>query len=903
MDSARFEDLLRAAESAPLDQEVALLREALGLWRGGALEDFVDEPFAQAEIARLEAIRMAALERRLDLDLAQGRHDSLLAELAPLVQANPLNERMRGQLMLALYRSGRQDHALRVFREGRRVLIEQLGVEPTPALRGLEEAILRHDSDLHLPSNALSEVATGQVTRAAARGSPRHVDAPIGRQSASRKAFIGRAGEVDRLRGLLTAARARWVTLTGPAGSGKTRLAVEVARQVGPDYRDGWAFVDLTRIDRAEQVASEVSAALGIQLDDPDDAQTALGDVLRPREQLLLIDNFEHVIAAAPLITFLLDRAPDLAVMLTSRAALGNPGEREYPVGTLLLPPADARWDSVAEADAVALFVDRARAVRPDFTVTDSNAKQVAQLCGHLDGLPLAIELAAARVDLLSPRGVLARLDQRLDLLATDRADTPQRHRSLRAAVDWSYHLLDAESRRAFAELAVFSGGFTVDTAEAVLSHPRRLIVDTVKTLVNASLVRPAGAPGDEPRFTMLETIREYAVMRLAETGRSDSIRAAHAQAYRAMAEEAEPQLRGPDQLRWVDLLYAELPNLRDAVQWGNDHDDPEQAVFTVAALWRFWQVRGLTHEARAHLEHLLTTSQMSDGARAAGHLGAARCAFHQGDLDAVRLHVGVCLPYHQREGDLYSASFASILLGAATGRAGDAGAGGVILREALDVARSSGDDWLQATCLGYLGMVLSAQRQHQAARSALEEGLRAVRELADARLVGWFLIGLGRTALAAGDAALARRRFEEALTLERRLGDAWSQAWALQGLASTALAEGDVSAAFTAAVDSVGPARDVHNRPATAAAMRIIATIAHHDGQDHLAATLLGAASVVYPNVRHAWTSEVDGVALLAAGTFASAVGNDVLQSHRARGRALSVEEALALATTELAR
>ena len=902
LDSARFEALFRAAESAPPDKQGELLREALDLWRGGALEDFVDEPFARAEITRLEAIRGAALERRFDFDLAQGRHVSLLAELGPLVQANPLNERIRGQLMLALYRSGRQDDALRVFREARRALVEQLGVEPTPALRRLEEAILRHDSDLLVPWNALSDVAAGHATTATTHGSPPQVGAGAGRRSTTRRAFVGRAGDVDRLRGLLTGARSRWVTLTGPAGSGKTRLAVEVATQVGHGYRDGWAFVDLTRIDTADQVALETAAALGIHLEDLDDAETALGDVLRPRQQLLLIDNFEHVVAAAPLIARLLDRAPDVAVMLTSRSAVGGRGEREYPVAPLSVPRADARWDTVAEADAVALFMDRARAVRPDFTLTETNAQQVAQLCTRLDGLPLAIELAAARVDLLSPRSVLARLDQRLDLFATDLPETPERHRSLRAAVDWSYELLDADSRRAFAELAVFSGGFTVDCAEAVLSHPRRLLVDTVKTLVNSSLLKPVGAAGDEPRFAMLETIREYAGMRLTETGRSDSIRARHAQSYRAMAEEAEPQLRGPDQMRWVELLYAELPNIRDAVQWGKDQDDPEMALLTVAALWRFWQVRGLTHEARAHLEDLLTHPHLSDTARAAGHLGTARCVFHQGDLDAVTLHVGACLPYYQAAGDLYSAGFAAILLGAATGRAGDADTGAGILREALTVARSIGDDWLQAMGLGYLGMVLSAQRQHQRARSALEEGLRAARELADTRMVGWFLIGLGRTALAAGDPSLAQGRFEEALTLARRLGDAWSQAWALQGLATTALAEGNVSVALTSAIDSVGLARDVHNRPATAAAVRIIATIAHDAGHDPLAATLIGAASVVHSGAPHPWTFDVDGVARLEAATLANAVGNDAMRSHRARGRALTIEEALTLATATLA-
>ena len=914
VDARRFERLLTRASGVPPGDEAALLREGLALWRGPALQDFVDEPFAQADIARLEALRLSAYERRLELDLAAGRHDSVLAELLSLVQTNPLNERLRGQLMLALYRCDRQSDALRVYREGRRVLVDQLGVEPTPSLRRLEEAILRHDPGLRSHVSAAGRVSPSVTPpprrprdrrgeepapqadrpRASAGGTGRQGPQPAGD-------FVGRAKELEQLHRLLREDGVRWVTLTGPAGAGKTRVAVELAARLSEEYDEGWTFVDLTRVSDPGLIAAEICATIGVLVDDPSTAGRALAEVLGSRRQLFVLDNFEHVLAGASLVGSLLDQAPGTAVVVTSRASLHGSGEREFSVAPLDVPDPAAPLETLAAADAVALFENRARLVRPEFALTASTAPQVAELCAHLDGLPLAIELAAARSDLLSPRALVARLDRRLDLLVTDSELVPARQRSLETAVDWSYRLLDDRAQAVFCDLAAFQGGFTVDTAEKVV--PVTGLVDVVTTLRSANLLRAAGAAGDEPRVAMLETIREFGLARLSAGGRRAQVYGAHARAFSDLAAEAEAQLRGPDQMRWLELIRADLPNIRQAVDWLVDDGAPEDAVLILASLWRFWQARGLTHEARPRLEALLAQRDLAQAARAAGHLGIARCAFHQGDFAAVRDHVAACLPHYRRNHDDYSVGFALMLVGAASGRTGDAEGGAALLREGLELAVSCQDHWLHACGLGYLGMVLSAQGRHESARFALEEGLRGCRDLGDVRLVGWFLIGLGRSALAAGDPASGRRRFEEALDWERRLGDGWSEAWALQGLASAALAEGDLAAALDRAVRSLGPARRSHNRPATAAALRTLATIADRQVELTLAAQLLGAASVVYDEARRLWRPDADGVAVVDAASLVGSLGRQAFDEHWARGRAMTTEESVAVVTRSLLR
>ncbi len=711
--------------------------------------------------------------------------------------------------------------------------------------------------------------------------------------------MFGRGDDLARLRQLLCDDGVRCLVLTGPAGIGKTRLAIEAATRLGPQFREVWGLVDLTRVDDPTRVAAEMCSVLGVPADEAQGTAEALADALGSREQLLVLDNFEHLGSAAPWVSKLVAAARRLTVLVTSRSSLPGLDGVEYVVSPLELPAPDAGLEDLAVNPAVAMFLDRARLVRPDFGFSDFTAPTVAQLCVRLDGLPLAIELAAARVDMLSPRAMLARLDERLDLLSTDHHTQPARHRSLREAVDRSYQLLDRSTRDVFDDLAVFTGGFTLDTAGTVVTPTDGRLLDAVARPRTASLVRADGAPGDEPRFTMLESIRAYAADRLAASGRHEEVMASHARTYARLVEDAEPELRGPDQLRWLDLVQAELPNIRDAVGWFAGHDDPDTAVAMMGSLWRFWQVRGLTRAARDRLEELTSLPALSDAGRAAGHLGIARCAFHQGDHTAVHERVARCLPYYRGHDDVF-AGFGLVLLGATTGRAGGDG-GEALLQEALDLATRCHDEWLQAISRVYLGMAMSAQGHHQRATFTIEEALRGAREVGDARMVAWSLVMLGRTALAAGEPDRASRRLEEALVWERRVRDAWGEAWVLQGLAAVALARSEVTAALGLAVSSLGPARRSNNRPATAAALRLLATVAERRGEPLVAAQLLGAADVQPDEGRRFWMPETDGVPVIDMAALTMLHGDATVEEHWARGRGLTTDDAVALVTRSL--
>ena len=898
LDAARFQCLLLGAEAARGQDESQLLSQALGLWRGGALEDFADEPFAQPEIARLERLRTQALVRRCELDLQAGRHLAVLGELEALVQAYPTDERMRGQLMLALYRSGRQSDALRIFRVGRRTLVEQLGVEPSDPLHRLHDAILRHDKSLDLDRPATPDDPSNAGAGHASHASdlPDAVLRPLASRPGE-TAFVGRTAELGRLRHLVHEDAARLVTLTGPAGTGKTRLAAELTSQLVPHYEHGAMIVDLTTVPDPELVPSAVCAAFRLRPGAPVDATATLGRFLSTRRQLLVLDNFEHLLPAAGVVTHLLTSAPGLTVVVTSRTPLGIAQEHVAPVPPLTVPGYGAAPDVVAATDAVVLFLERARSARPGFELTDTSTSTVGQLCSRLDGLPLAIELAAARVDLMSPGAILTRLDQQLDLLADERAGRPARHRSLRAAIDTSYDLLDQREQDVFCDLSVFSGGFTVATAEQVVSPGHRLLVDVVRSLLRASLLHPAGTPGDEPRFEMLQTVRTYSRDQLEQTGRSARMRDAHASAFGALAEDAEPQLRGPDQLRWLDLMQAELPNIRQALQWAVRSGNVDTGLYTAAHLWRFWQVRGHTHEARRHLEAMLAEPSGSAEARASGNLAVAQCAFVNGDLNVVREHLAAAMEVHRRSGDTRSVAFGLVLLGASAGRAGDADHGEPLLHEAIDQAAAVGDDWLVAMGLGYLGTTVSSQGRYTEARHRLEDGLRGVRQCGDSRLVGRFLANLGQVALAAGDLVGARRRFSEALTWERRLADHWSEAWTLQGLARVAIQDAATAEAVDLIIQSLTSADRAQSPPATAAALGLLSTVAFTTGRPRLAAELLGAASLVSPHTQFDWSLEPHPPTGVTDATLRASLGPERYDEHWATGRAQTTDHIIATA------
>ena len=606
LDLHRFERLVIEARGAAPPAGAQNLRDALALWRGPPLADFTYEPWAQAEIGRLEELRLEALQERIDADLALGRHADLIGEVELLVAQHPLLERPRGQLMLALYRSGRQADALEAYRDARETLVAQLGIEPGSALRHLEQAILNQDPALDVsprpPARALRALSTS---------------------------FVGRKRELREIRALLLRPDVGVLTLTGAAGTGKTRLAVEVAAGVDNDFPGGVVLVELAPIADADLVATTIAGALGLGEGLERGSLEALVASLRGRRALLVLDNFEQVLDAAAMLTELLAGAPGLTLLVTSRAPLDISQERIYPVAALQLPdPSHAlEVDRLRRTEAVRLFVARARDIRPDFELSELNADAVAELCVRLDGLPLALELAAARIKLLSPRHVLERLGVKLEVLkAEPGAGLPERHRTLRAAIEWSYDLLGAEEQALFTSLGVFVGGFTLDGAKAIAGDLEHDVVAGVESLLNNSLLRTAPMAAGEPRFGMLETIREYASERLLERGDGRAVRRRHAGFYLALAEEAEPALLGPQQLSWLERLDAERDNLRAALTWATEENEADVGLRMGAALWRYWQLRGSDSEGRERLERLLARRGGSKGVAVYGS-GASRIA------------------------------------------------------------------------------------------------------------------------------------------------------------------------------------------------------------------------------------------------------------------------------------
>ena len=412
------------------------------MWRGPPLSDLAFESFAQGEIARLEELRLAALERRFERDLADGRHADLIGQLTAALREHPLRERFTAQLMLALYRAGRQADALAAFQDARSRLVEELGLEPGEELKALQRRILEHDPALDL------------ATRARRRTS----------LPASPSSFVGRRRELEHLRELLQRRGPRLLTLTGAGGTGKTRLALEIARRLEDGFADGACFVPLAAVGDGELVAPAIAQALGVRPGPGQSIAEALKAFVRERDLLLILDNFEHLLDAAPIVSELLAAAPELTVLATSRTYLNLYGESEYAVPPLGL-----------EVEAISLFAERARAARTDFAPTDGNAAAIAAICARLDGLPLAIELAAARIRTLSPAEILARLERRLELLTGGPRDVHARQRTLRDTLRWSYDLLPAREQRLFARLGVFAGGWSARAADAVCGgRPRR---------------------------------------------------------------------------------------------------------------------------------------------------------------------------------------------------------------------------------------------------------------------------------------------------------------------------------------------------------------------------------------------------------------------------------------------
>ena len=510
--------------------------------------------------------------------------------------------------------------------------------------------------------------------------------------------FIGREALVAEIRDRLAQPAVRLLTLTGPGGAGKTRLALQVAAEELGAYRDGVWFVQLAPVASVTLVAATIAGALGVRESPAETIESSLRAYLRPRQLLLLLDNFEHVVDASPLVSDLLSSSPEIRVLVTSRAPLHLSGEYELPVPPLALPSSEGtlRLDDALASEAVRLFVDRARAVQNHFEVTEENVEAIVAICRRLDGLPLAIELAASRVRLLPPKAILARLDSRLTLLTGGGRDLPERQQTLRGAIAWSHDLLEPAQQTLFRRLAVFAGGWTIDAAEAVAgfgADPPLPVFDGLDALHDTSLIRAQEGIGADaradPRFAMLQTIQEFASEQLATSGELGQAKEAHASWFLELALSAEPHLPGPSAVSWLDRLESEHDNLRGALDWLRTQGDAERAVTLAAALWRFWWLRGHIAEGRFELETALAvTSPMASAARNSALDGAGVLAETQGDYDrAEALH-----------------------------------------REALTISRDRGDRTGIARALGNLGVVAFDRGEDDQATALLEESLALAR-------------------------------------------------------------------------------------------------------------------------------------------------------------------------------
>ncbi len=620
---------------------------------------------------------------------------------------------------------------------------------------------------------------------------PVHLPAPT-------TSFIGRESEVAAVCGLLRRKDVRLVNLTGPGGVGKTRLALQVAADMADEFEHGVCFVGLSPVVDPGMVVSAIAQTLGVSESVGQVLTTTLIEYIHDRQLLLVLDNFEHVMSASPIIADLLMAARRLKVLVTSREILRIYGEHEYNVPPLELPDLKRLPDleRLRQCAAITLFVERAQAIKPGFELSPDNSRAVSEICARLDGLPLAIELAAARIRLFSPHEMLIRLTNRLALLTSGGKGMPERQRTLRGTIDWSYELLDGHEKRLFARLGVFVGGHTVGAAETVCNADGVLkpdVASVLTSLLEKSLVQPRRGSVDESRFAMLETIREYALERLAEAGEASEIWRRHSDYYLTLAEVAELELRGPDQAEWLERLEREHDNLRAALGWSLQNGQVEKALRLGAALWTFWYWRGYLSEGRMWLEGALATalgSMIPAVVRAKALHGAGMLACAQGDLRRSLNLLEISLELWRELGDKQGLAFVLNGLGTATYNQGDLEQSAKYQEESLALCRELSNKWGIAAALNGLGELARCRGDYTEAQSLYQESLALRRELNNRVGIAVVLHNLGHVAAYQNDYLQAGALFAEALSMAREMGDLQCLAECLTGLAGVLVAE-----------------------------------------------------------------------------------------------------------------
>jgi predicted ATPase/class 3 adenylate cyclase len=715
--------------------------------------------------------------------------------------------------------------------------------------------------------------------------------------------LIGREQQVTDAVTLVQREDIRLVTLTGAGGTGKTRLALQVAAELVADFEDGVFFVDLAAITDPHLFIPTVGQTLSVREKPGQSLDETLNDYLRDKRLLLVLDNFEQLLDAASGVSGLLAGAPNLKALVTSRAPLHLSGEHEYPVPPLAVPDLDASEPlaTLAAYEGVQLFLERAQAVKPDFELTSENAPAVADICARLDGLPLAIELGAARVRILSPQALLGRLSERLALLTGGARDAPARQRTLRDTIEWSYGLLSASEQRLFARLSVFLGGGTIDAAEAVCDPASELgvaLFDGVASLVEKSLLRHDEGPAGEPRFFMLETIREYALDRLERGGEGELLRQRHANYFVALAEEAEPEILAADQIVWLERLEAERDNFRAALGWSLEQGDTELALRLIGSLRRAWVARGHLSETRRWLEAAFAPSAaVPPQVEAKALYGLGRVALVEGDYEQAIPSLERSARLFRKIGEAEGLVFSLADLGfiaTVQGRHADAQR---FADEALAEAKAAGNERTIAAALHSIACTKLDVGEYGEARSLFEQSLALRRNLGDKRNIANSLCYLGSVALLDGDYDGATALLDESLALGRELGNLLIVSAALANESLVALAAGHAGRAAALCIEGLVLSHELGDKRTTVEFLHALAGVAAVQAEPGQAARLSGAAESLHAviNAPPSPAERMVGERFLPVAR--AAVDDESFEAAWAQGRRMNYDAAVAYA------
>jgi predicted ATPase/DNA-binding SARP family transcriptional activator len=805
-DVGEFERLIDRSRGEQPRDAAATLRAALALWRGPPLVDVEYELWAQPEIARLEDLRLAALDARIAADIELGEHARVVSELESLVVEHPLRERLHGQLMLALYRCGRQARALEVYRVGRRMLVEELGLEPGPALQRLEQEILNQSVGLE----------------PGAAGGAHRLPTPPNRT-------LGRTEEVGGLVAELRAGATRIVTLTGPGGVGKTRLALETARVAQAHFVDGARFVSLAALERPEDVAPAIVGTLGIPPLPGELPAENVERFLAGKHLLLVMDNFEHLLPAASLVADVVGACPSVTVLATSREPLDLQAEHRHPVAPL------------APAAAVGLFGERAGARDPAFRLDDDNAVAVAEICRRLDGLPLAIELAAARCGLLSPPEIAARLDSALDDLGGGVRDAPARQRTLRATIAWSYELLDENERRVFERFAVFAGGATVAAAQQVTGAD----ATTLEHLVAKNLlVRRRPQPDGATRLIMLRTIRAFAAEQLAAAPDCVAVRGRHYRCYLELAEA-----HGPQRVLWSAhghvhhaALDADIDNIHAALGWAIERGDAAAALGLCVAVGHYWLLRSRYLDASSRIDEALAIPRSEPLAdlrvRALRVKTYSLRPVGRGDEQLAIMEEAEALARELGNADVLAETLRVRADREGTWHHGDVAR--AYAAEAMALSVAAGDDWGVAMGTHTLAMISESIEE---LRERVPEAAEQLSRVDAAREVGDLYTSSAWVALELHADAEARALAERAVPIVRALDDGFLWMVVCGNLGLARLLTGEPDAACAAFLEELTLCRELVVPVWAREGLLGLAAVAAIRGDDERAARLTGAA------------------------------------------------------------